>query len=145
LVNQYCTFPAVENLKLFKLVIFNYLVGNEDMHLKNFSIITEDVKVALSPSYDLINTTIEYNKKPEDEIALPLKGKKNKLSRNLLIDYFGMERCKLTSKSTENILEIFSSAIPTWKQLIDISFVSKEMKDKYHELLDARLSVLNIQ
>jgi serine/threonine-protein kinase HipA len=56
-----------------------------------------------------------------------------------------MERCKLTSKSTENILEIFSSAIPTWKQLIDISFLSKEMKDKYHELLDARLSVLNIQ
>lgn len=144
LVNQYCTFPAVENLRLFKLVIFNYLVGNEDMHLKNFSIITENGKVSLSPSYDLVNTTIEYNKKPEDEIALPVKGKKNKLSRNLLIDYFGMERCELNSKSIENILEIFSSSIPTWKQLINISFLSKEMKDKYHELMDARLSVLNI-
>lgn len=145
LINKFCTFPAVENLKLFKLVIFNYLVGNEDMHLKNFSIITEDGKVALSPSYDLVNTTIEYNKKPEDDIALPLKGKKDKLSRYLLIDYFGMERCELTPKSIENILGIFSSAIPVWKKLIDISFLSKEMKGKYHELLDARLSILNIQ
>jgi len=145
LVNQFCTFPAVENLKLFKLVIFNYLVGNEDMHLKNFSIITNDGKVTLSPSYDLINTTIEYKKKPGDEIALPIKGRKNKLSRNLLIDYFGMERCELTPKSIENILEIFSSAISSWKQIIGISFLSKDMKDKYHELLDTRLNALKIK
>ena len=42
LIDAYCTFPAIEKIKLFKLVIFNYLIGNEDMHLKNFSIITED-------------------------------------------------------------------------------------------------------
>ena len=53
LINTYCTFPAIEKIKLFKLVIFNYLIGNEDMHLKNFSIITEDNKVMLSPCYDL--------------------------------------------------------------------------------------------
>jgi len=92
LINKFCTFPAIEKLKLFKLVVFNYLIGNEDMHLKNFSIITDDGKVTLSPSYDLVNTTIEFTNKPDDEIALPLKGKKNKLSRNLLVDYFGMER-----------------------------------------------------
>lgn len=143
-INRYCTFPSMENLKLFKLVVFNYLVGNEDMHLKNYSIITENGKVTLSPSYDLVNTTIEYIKKPDDEIALPLKGKKNKLSRNLLVDYFGIERCELTSKSVEKILETFSSAIPTWKELINISFLSKEMKDKYFDLLDARLSILKI-
>ena len=91
----------------------------------------------------LVNSTIEY-KKPEEEIALPLKGKKKHLTRNILVDYFGMERCELTSKSIDNILGTIASSIHKWKELIDISFLSKEMKGKYHDLLDARLQVLKI-
>jgi len=143
-INRYCTFPSIENLKLFKLVIFNYLIGNEDMHLKKYSIITEDGKVTLSPCYDLLNSTIEYEKQ-DGEIALPLKGKKKQLTRNILVDFFGIERCELTSKSIEKVLETISSSVPKWKELIDISFLSKEMKDKYHNLLDTRLSILKIQ
>ncbi len=71
-IDRYCTFPSIEKLNLFKLVIFNYLIGNEDMHLKNFSIINEDGKVTLSPCYDLVNSTIEY-KKQDEEIALTLE------------------------------------------------------------------------
>jgi serine/threonine-protein kinase HipA len=145
LINKFCTFPSIEKLKLFKLIVFNYLTGNEDMHLKNFSIISDDGKVTLSPSYDLVNTTIEYSNNPDDEIALPLKGKKNKLSRNLLVDYFGMERCELTAKSMKKVLETISSSVPKWKELIAISFLSKEMKDKYHDLLDTRLSIMKIK
>jgi serine/threonine-protein kinase HipA len=143
-INRYCTFPSIENLKLFKLVIFNYLIGNEDMHLKNYSIITKDGKVTLSPCYDLVNSTIEYEKQDE-EIALPLKGKKKQLTRNILVDYFGMERCELTAKSIKKVLETVSSSVPKWKELIDISFLSREMKDKYHDLLNARLNILKIQ
>jgi len=55
IVNKYCTFPAIEKVKLFKLVIFCFLTGNEDMHLKNFSIINKDGKIELSPCYDLVN------------------------------------------------------------------------------------------
>jgi len=141
LIDAYCTFPAIEKIKLFKLVIFNYLTGNEDMHLKNFSIITEDNKVLLSPVYDLINTTIEYKKQVE-EIALPLNGKKKNLTRSILVDYFGKERCELTTRSIENVLETISSSISGWRKLIDISFLSDEMKRKYHDLLDARLKIL---
>lgn len=143
LIDKYCTFPSIEKLVLFKLVIFNYLIGNDDMHLKNFSIITENGKVKLSPSYDLLNTTIEY-RKPEDEIALPLRGNKKHLTRNMLINYFGIERCELTSRSVEKVLETISSAVPKWKELVNISFLSKAMKDKYLDLLDARLKILNI-
>jgi serine/threonine-protein kinase HipA len=143
-INRYCTFPSIENLKLFKLVIFNYLIGNEDMHLKNYSIITEDGKVKLSPCYDLVNSTIEYEKQDE-EIALPLKGKKKQLTRNILVDYFGKERCELTAKSIEKVLETISSAVPKWRELINISFLSKAMKDKYLDLLDTRLKILKIQ
>lgn len=143
-IDKYTTFPSIEKLALFKLVIFNYLVGNEDMHLKNLSVINENAKVTLSPCYDLVNSTIEY-KKQEEEIALPLKGKKKHLTRNILVDYYGMERCEITSRSIENTLETIASSIPKWKELIDISFLSEEMKGKYHDLLDARLSVLRIQ
>ncbi len=140
-IDDFCTFPSIEKLRLFKLTIFNYLVGNEDNHLKNFSIITEEGKVTLSPCYDLVNSTIEY-KKQDEEIALPLKGKKKHLTRSLLVDYFGKERCELTTKSTDKVLETIFSAVPKWEELIDISFLSNEMKEKYHNLLDTRLAKL---
>jgi serine/threonine-protein kinase HipA len=142
-IDDFCTFPSIEKLTLFKLTIFNYLTGNEDMHLKNFSIISEEGKVKLSPCYDLVNSTIEY-KKQDEEIALPLKGKKKHLNRNILVDYFGKERCELTSKSIDNVLETIYSAVPKWKEFIDISFLSNEMKEKYHKLLGTRLAVLRI-
>jgi serine/threonine-protein kinase HipA len=143
LIDDYCTFPAIEKVKLFKLVIFNYLIGNEDSHLKNFSIITDDNQTRLSPCYDLVNSTIVL-KVQDEEIALPLKGKKKHLTRNILVDYFGIERCKLTEKSVEKVLETITLAIPKWKTLIDISFLSKDMKDKYLDLLDGRLTTLKI-
>ena len=142
-VDDFCTFPSIEKVTLFKLTLFNYLVGNEDMHLKNFSIITEDGKVRLSPCYDLVNSTIEYTKQDE-EIALPLKGKKKHLTRNILVNYFGMERCELTTKSIDKVLETISSRVPKWREMVDVSFLSNEMKEKYHNLLEARLTILRI-
>ena len=144
LIDSYCTFPAIEKIKLFKLTLFNYLIGNEDMHLKNFSIITQDGRSSLSPCYDLVNSTIEYKKQVE-EIALPLKGKKNKLTRNQLINYFGNEICELTDKSIDKVLETISLSVPKWKQLIINSFLSKEMQEKYQALLETRLNILDIQ
>ncbi len=143
LIDDYCTFPAIEKVKLFKLVIFNYLIGNEDSHLKNFSIITDDNQVRLSPCYDLVNSTIIL-KEQDEEIALPLKGKKKHLTRNVLVNYFGIERCEITEKSIEKVLETISIAIPKWKTLIKISFLSKEMKGKYLDLLDGRMTTLKI-
>jgi serine/threonine-protein kinase HipA len=143
IIDDFCTFPFIEKLTLFKLTLFNYLVGNEDMHLKNFSVITQDGKVTLSPCYDLVNTTIEY-KKQDEEIALPLRGKKKHLTRNILVDYFGKERCGLTSKSIDKVLGSITSAVPKWEEMIDISFLSDDMKEKYHTLLETRLNILQI-
>jgi serine/threonine-protein kinase HipA len=144
LIDEYCTFPAIEKIKLFKLVIFNYLIGNEDSHLKNFSIISDDNQTRLSPCYDLVNSSIVLKEQAE-EIALPFNGKKKHLTRNILVNYFGKERCELTEKSIEKVLETISLAIPNWKTLINISFLSKEMKSKYLDLLDRRLTTLKIK
>jgi serine/threonine-protein kinase HipA len=126
------------------MVLFNFLVGNEDMHLKNFSIINRNSKISLSPCYDLVNSTIGY-KKQDEEIALPLKGMKKHLTRNILVDYFGKEKCELTVKSIDNVLESISSSISEWNKLIDLSFLFPKMKTKYHDLLNVRLRILKLQ
>ena len=90
LIDQFCTFPAIEKLNLFNLTLFNYLVGNEDMHLKNFSVIRRDFKVELSPAYDLLNSTIILNS--QEELALPLRGKKNKKIQQTRFNKLGIDR-----------------------------------------------------
>lgn len=143
LIDTFCTFPSIEKVKLFKLVLFSFIIGNEDMHLKNLSIINRDGKIELSPCYDLVNTTIEY-KRPIEEMALTLRGNKKNLTRSLFIKYFGKERCDLTDKTIDKVLESISYARPKWIEEINNSFLSSEMKDKYLELVDSRFTRLNM-
>ena len=143
LVDKYCTFPVIEKVKLFKLVLFSFIIGNDDMHLKNFSIINRDGNIQLSPCYDLVNTIIEY-KRPEDEIALPLRENKKNLTKKMLITYFGKEQCELNEKVIDKVLDSIVTAVPKWREEIGISFLSEDMKQKYLELLDSRLTRLEI-
>lgn len=144
LIDSYCTFPDIEKVKLFQRVIFCFLTGNEDMHLKNFSVILRESRTELSPVYDLLNTTIVL-KGDAEEIALSLSGKKKNLNYKVLVDYFGKERCGLTDKVIENTLSSIANAIPQWKELIGVSFLSGEIKEKYVSLLDKRLKILNFR
>lgn len=137
IIDKYCTFPAIEKVKLFKLTIFNFLVGNEDMHLKNFSLIIKDGKKEFSPFYDLINTSITV-KNVVEEIALLIDGKKNNLSKKILVEYFGKEVLCLNQKTIAQILDIFFYKKNNWQTWIEISFLSEEMKEKYLFLLNKR-------
>jgi len=143
LIDQFCTFPAIEKLKLFNLTLFNYLVGNEDMHLKNFSVIRHDLKVELSPAYDLLNSTIILNS--QEEIALPLGGKKNKLRKDDFFGYFAKERLGLTPKSVEQTVTRIVNVFPEWIDLIQKCFLSNHMKTQYIDLLNERFSKLDLR
>jgi serine/threonine-protein kinase HipA len=144
LIDMYCTFPVLEKIKLFRLTLFNYLVGNEDMHLKNFSLITEKNVTKISPGYDLLNSTIELSKAAE-EIALPLKGKKSNLTKNDLIVYFGKERLSINDQVMDEILNQFKKSIEGWIELIEISFLNDVMKEKYLQLLHSRLTKIGLK
>ena len=143
LLDTYCSFPVIEKAKLFRLVIFNFLVGNEDMHLKNYSVITMDGKIELSPAYYLLNTTILL-KGGAEEIALSVAGKKRRLDRQLLLDYFGKKRCGLNDKVIDNVLQVISEAKGNWQSLISISFLSEELKSKYLSLMEKRFEILGL-
>lgn len=137
-IDEFCSFPAIEKADFFKRILFCYVTGNEDMHLKNFSLITKNGKTTLTPAYDFLNSSIAI-KNPEEEIALTLKGKKSNLKASDFIDYYAKERLQLNEKTITIILEQMNSAIPKWKELLEISFLSNEMKEKYFKLLDTRI------
>ena len=149
LLDAYCTFPAIEKVKLLKRSLFNFLVGNEDMHLKNFSLITRQGKVELAPAYDFLSTTVAYlalGKFIEtiEQVALPLHGKKSGLGRKTWIDYFARERLQLPDKVIRTVRSELTSAAPAWQARISDSFLPPDQKDHYRTLLANRLAVLDL-
>lgn len=143
IIQSFCSFPRIEALKLFKLTLFNFLIGNEDMHLKNFSLITHDQKIMLSPAYDLLNTTIAQQH-TQEEIALPLNGKKNNLKKADFIDYFALQHLQLNESVVTNVLNEFTQIISNWETLLKNSFLSPSMQEKYLELLTERWQRLSL-
>jgi serine/threonine-protein kinase HipA len=136
-IDEFCTFPALERVKLFERTLFSFLVGNEDMHLKNFSLITRGEKVELAPAYDFLNTTIAL-KAAKEEMALPVKGKKSKLTGNDLLNYFARERLEINERVLNDLLSRFAKALPAWRELLDQGFLSAEAKQKYAAVLAER-------
>jgi len=141
IIEEYCTFPAVEKIKLFMRVLFNYLIGNEDMHLKNYSLITRDKIIQLAPAYDFINTTLVI-RDAKEQIALPINGKKNNLTHKDLIEYYGHNKLGLSVNIIDDILYKLKQNIPLWHAMIEISFLSQDFKQRYMQILDARCKVL---
>jgi serine/threonine-protein kinase HipA len=138
-VETHCTFPAIEKAKLARRLLFSFLTGNEDMHLKNFSLRVRDGIVALSPAYDLLNTTLVLGNASE-ESALPLRGKKRKLTRQDWIDYFCLERLGLAPAVATDILRDLATTNEVWQRKIRHSFLSETAKDRYRDILATRAS-----
>ncbi len=138
IIDQFCTFPALEKEKLLKLTVFNYLIGNEDMHLKNYSLITTDGTTELAPCYDLLNTTIAMGKQASEEIALPLNGKKNKLNKSDFLDYFAGDRLGLKPVIVALTLREIEKQLDAWNTLISNSFLPDHFKSEYQNLLRNR-------
>jgi len=139
-IEEFCTFPVVEKVEFFKRIVFCFVTGNEDMHLKNFSLITKNGKTTLAPAYDLLNSSIAI-KSPEEEIALTLKGKKSNLKASDFTDYYAKERLQLNEKTIETILQDMFQAKEKWEELISVSFLSDDMKEKYSKMLEHRLKM----
>lgn len=136
-VEAHCTFPAIEKARLAKLLLFCFLTGNEDMHLKNFSLVREDGVVRLSPGYDLLNTTLLLGNASE-ESALPSRGRKRKLTPADWVGYFCGERLGLPEAILDPILADLKDARSVWEGKIRQSFLSEPAKSGYLAILAER-------
>ncbi|MEX8548435.1 MAG: HipA domain-containing protein [Mucilaginibacter sp.] len=139
LIQQYCTNKGFDALNYFELVLFSFLSGNNDMHLKNFSVVHANQEIALAPAYDLLNVNLIF---PEDdeEMALTLNGKKKKIAKR---DFDSLaEKLNLPAKAVANIYKKFTSQRGQVLNLIQASFLPEEAKDRYIEIWDEKAGKL---
>jgi serine/threonine-protein kinase HipA len=140
-IGTYSENTLLDKIFYFELVLFVFLTGNNDMHLKNFSMIESSSGWVLAPAYDLLNVVIVL---PEDkeELALTLAGKKRKLNQDHFRELgIGLG---LNDKQIKGVFNRFlknKSKADAW---IDQSFLSDEMKTAYQDVLNFRYDQLEI-
>jgi serine/threonine-protein kinase HipA len=131
-LRQYSADTLMDQLKYFELTVFCFLTGNNDMHLKNFSMIEKDGKWSLSAAYDLLNVNLA-NPKDKEELALSMEGKKIKFIRHHF-ERFGAN-LGLNTKQIQGVFNRLEQNKPTAKRLIDASFLSGEMQESYWNIM----------
>lgn len=139
-IQTYAENTLLDKLRFFELTIFSYLTGNNDMHLKNFSMIKTSYGWALSPAYDLLNVNI-VNPQDTEELALTISGKKKKLVHQNFLDFgIGLE---LSKKQINSVLKRFIDLKESSLNLIEASFLSDEMQSEYMNVLNQRFKTFN--
>ncbi len=139
-IKQFSSLAGLDALHYFELVLFSFVTGNADMHLKNFSMLEkEDGHFLLSPAYDLVSTLLVINKEAE-QLALHLNGKKNKISKtdfDVLADNLG-----LSQKQRRNSYQLFFKKLNSALWWIENSFLPDGQKEKLGAVLSARINML---
>lgn len=139
-IASFSTTPKMDVVNFFELVLFCWLTGNNDMHLKNFSLYEpHDSEIRLTPAYDLLNAAI-INPKDDEELALTLNGRKKHINRNDFIKAAGT--LGIDSNVVERLFAKYQRLKPKFETIIDVSFLGQELKDSYKTLLDNRLKRL---
>ncbi|RPE09977.1 type II toxin-antitoxin system HipA family toxin [Chitinophaga lutea] len=134
-LGEYSGNTLLDKLYFFELAVFCFLTGNNDMHLKNFSMITDGSNWQLAPAYDLLNGAI-VNPADTEELALTLDGKKKKIKRE---HFTGLgQGLGLNDKQIEGVFRRFLKAKDVAFEWIDLSFLSPALKDAYKEVFEER-------
>jgi len=128
----------LDKLRFFELALFNFIIGNNDMHLKNFSLWLSEIGWVLSPAYDLLNVKIILPS-DKDDTALLLGGKKKNFDKGYF-DQFG-KVLKLNDKQINSIYKRLNDWLPKAIQLIDESFLNDHNKQNYKELITQRINL----
>ena len=139
-VLKYSSLPKMDVTNFFELVLFSWLTGNNDMHLKNFSLYEVADMIRLTPAYDLLNAAI-INPKDDEELALTLNGRKKKLQREDFIR--SAATLGIENVIVERLINKYIKLLPKFETVIQSSFLSDELKEKYGELLKERLARLS--
>ncbi len=136
-IDKFSSNPGLDKLTLFEIVIFSFLTGNADMHLKNFSLLYKSKMISLSPVYDILSTRLAIPEKDDpDESALTINGKKRKLKLNDFLKF--AETSGLTKKQIENSLNRFKEKLNEAINFIDASFLDNHLKENYIALIEER-------
>lgn len=136
-IRRYSANPGLDVINFFEVVLFSFLTGNADMHLKNFSLIDMPQKggFTLAPAYDLVSTALVLPSDEED-IALTLNGKKKKITLKDFTTAFNA--LSVDSVVQDRMFRKFRKVLPIWERLLDRCFLEKEKQADYKELIMKR-------
>ncbi len=134
--------PILDVVRFYGQVIVSFLIGNNDMHLKNFSLISQkENQYTLAPAYDMISAQLLLSDDPE-ELALNLNGKKRKINQN---DFdIAMTNAHIPEKAIKNLWNRIEQGMQQWSELIGHSFLSNEQKERFVDLITQKASQLNM-
>lgn len=142
IILQYSSNPGLDAIAFFDLILFSFLTGNADMHLKNFSLMrNEDNEIVLAPFYDLLATKLLM---PEDkeEMALTINAKKAKLKKD---DFIALGKTlKIADIALEKCFTRVLKHVPEMKLLIKKSFLTKNFQEEYSKLICEREKILAV-
>jgi serine/threonine-protein kinase HipA len=141
-IAKYSSIPGDDVLRYFELIVFSFVIGNNDMHLKNFSLITENPQhIVLSPAYDLLSVRLLLSDKEDPEqVALTINGKKNRLEKKDFITL--ATTLKIPGKVAVYILSKQIKAQETLQSWIAKSFLSKHLKTQFSSIIVKNTNLL---
>jgi len=133
----------LEVVKFYQQVIISFLIGNNDMHLKNFSLIAfKNGQYQLTPAYDMVAVKLLIPDDPE-ELALNLNGKKRKLKRNDFNE--AMTKAQIPEKAIENLWNRIENGMQNWQELIKNSFLINGSKETLLKLINTRAKQIKLK
>lgn len=137
---HYSSVPKMDLTNFMEVLLFSWIVGNNDMHLKNFSLYEpKEGKPRLTPAYDMLNAAI-VNPRDKEELALTLNGKKSKIKTDDFI------KTAITLGLPENVMQNlfakYKAIEGKFVSRIMDSFLEEELKDAYVELIRRRIEKL---
>ena len=138
-IAKYSYVPLLDLTDFYEQVFFSWLVGNNDMHLKNFSLYAPQGKWLLTPAYDLLNVSMA-NPKDTEELALTLNGRKKRITKEDFVS--AMTLSGIPAKVFGNLLEKYRKLLPKFNEMIDLSFLDDESKEMYKQEISSRLAMM---
>lgn len=134
-VGEYASNTLLDKLVLFEITVFSFLTGNNDMHLKNFSLIETPSGWKLAPAYDLLNVSVA-NTEDKEELALSMGGQKSRFKKEDFVSYG--QSLGLTDKQIEGVFVRFMKFKQKGIKWIRNSFLSEDMQEQYLKLMEKR-------
>ncbi len=141
-VKRYSSVPGLDVHKYWEIVLFSWIVGNSDMHCKNFSLISYDgVQYRLSPAYDLISVKLSFPQDTEEmAMAFEVGGKKTGFGRRTFLEAF--KQSGLNATASDRLILKMCGCKSKWEELISDSFLPDPLKREFTNLIETRLAIL---
>ena len=137
---KYSSNPTFDLTNFWEQVLLSYFTGNANMHLKNCSMLENELEeYALSPAYDLVNIVL-VNPDDTEDLALTLNGKKSNLNYTDFVKAF--DTLKMPVKVLDNMLHNFLYCRKEMAAMVQNSFLSEDMKVGYLEVMQRRYELL---